>query len=196
MIARQQTKTAERKRPRPNETSRRMLWVLCCVLVFTSSLIQHTDAQANYQDPFPEGRLLRCPNGFTVTAGTNSGQCDNRNSRVCNQDIDVCPGDQIHLSQCWGGTSTADGDAVTRLCIKDTGTSLGYDDDACGERRGGFFTYTHGGSNCITANIVDGCFGDKVCSGYTNFKFFNRVKRCGYGYYRSGSTCLPVAPGK
>lgn len=171
-------------------------WTLCSVLVFVGCLLQQATAQSNYVDPYPEDRLIRCDT-FYVTRGSNSGDWFNPNSRVCSRDIDLCPGDTIHLSQCWGGTSTVDGDAVTRLVWESSGFTLGWDDDACGTRAGGFFTYSYQGSgNCRIAKIVDGCFGDKLCNGYTNFKFFNRVKRCGYGYYRSGSTCLPVRAGK
>lgn len=170
------------------------LWTLGCLLVFTSTLVRQATGQANYVDPFRANQMNRC--SYFNAGNTNSADWNDPSSKKCSTDIDLCPGDVIHLSQCWGGGSTVNGDAVARLCIKSSGATLGYDDDACGERRGGFFTHTYGGSICRNATIVDGCFGDKFCDGFTNFIFFSRTKRCGFGHYRSGSNCLPVQTGK
>lgn len=170
-----------------------MLWTLCTVLVFVSTVVQQTAGQANYVDPFPQNTMRNCE--YFNTGNTNSANWNDAGSKKCSVAIDLCPGDVIHLSQCWGGASTVNGDAVARLHLRD-GTFLGFDDDSCGERRGGFFTHTYRGSTCKIATIVDGCFEEKFCDGYTRFNFFTRVKRCGYGYYRSGSSCVAVQAGK
>ena len=185
--------------PLKNVFSVYFLATLLCVVF----LARQAQGQANYVDPFVAGRVYACP--YFSTQSTNSGAWGDANSVKCSTNdgdaLIICNGDKFHVSQCYTGYTATAGDSMVRVFGMNPLTELGVNDDACGEALGGFFTIDVSGypssAPCRNVTIVSGCFEAKACSGRTRFVYWTRVRRCGYGYYRtSAGNCAPVTAGK